>query len=218
MGKPAVQRRRNSVFFRQQTIEIYIKRILRFSGQIIGLAFAVTVDSERRLPGIKVILVGAEHCGGVCLDQVAKLRNPVSDALKAHSVILSVVQSVDFLAAQAEYLGHAAAGHSAQIAEVGIVDNAAPVGSHQGSAQFHELLHFFSDICPVKIEHRRHYQLIAGELLLHVNDVHRDPQLPEGPVVGQYGFFIMKAAVPGTLGILRGPPVFPVKQDGGLRL
>ena len=60
MGKPAVQRRRNSVFFRQQTIEIYIKRILRFSGQIIGLAFAVTVDSERRLPGIKVILVGAD--------------------------------------------------------------------------------------------------------------------------------------------------------------
>ena len=86
------------------------------------------------------------------------------------------------------------------------------VGAHQRAAPGHKVPQFLGESGPQQIQHGRHHQFVPGKVAGLIHHVHGHAQAPQGLVVGQHLLFVVQPQVPGALGVLHGPLVFPIVE------
>ena len=171
----------------QAAIEVEEETVLRVRGQVVGPARPEGVGGERGAALVEVPPIDGQHARGFGAHQPAATPDGVAAAqpqrvarVRKEAVGLPRIQAVDFLREDAQQRPQ---GPGAQEAQVVLVDDPRPVGRHQGAALAHEAFQALGDPRFEHVQHGRHDQAVAGEVLLRVDHVHRDAHGPERVVV-----------------------------------
>ena len=207
-----------------RAIEIAVELHARLRRQVVGTALAIVVHRQRGLPGIEILHIARQHLRSLEVDALAKLGQLIAlmpqqmVAAGLHVVKLPIIQPVDLLGAYAVDAHQPIAGAVAQKAEVIFIHNAAPVGAHQRAALGDKAAQLLGNAAAQQVKHGGDDQLVAGKAALHVDDIGRDPQLPQRAIVLHTGLQIVLAAVARPGRPIDRPAVFGVEDERRLRL
>ena len=186
--------------------------MIRLRSHIVRHTFAAIVPGDCRRARVKVPAIAGNGLGALQVQNVAQQPAlALAAAGKAQGVGLFRGQSVDLLGPHPAELPQGARV-AAQVHIVALVHNAAHKAGDQGPSGLHKGLQGLRDAFFDHVQHRSHNGLVAAEIRIHRDHVHRNVLLVEIPVIlVDLGAVLQVHARPA--GVFQGPIVVPVKED-----